>query len=82
MLCNTCIAKPKPVEIKELEVISPANELPFISTNLPTYTASYLNNKLKKDYNSIINERCCIKVGDKYILHEDIINHYKSTLLS
>lgn len=82
MLCNTCIAKPKPVEIKELEVISPANELPFISTNLPTYTASYLHNKLNMNINSIKKETKCIKVGDKYILHEDIINHYKSTLLS
>lgn len=44
---------------------------------LKLYTASYLNNKLNKDLNSIKKEKCCIKVWDKYILHEDIINKFK-----
>ena len=49
---------------------------------LNLYTASYLNNKLKKDYNSIKQEKICIKVWDKYILHEDIINKFKNDYLS
>lgn len=44
---------------------------------LNLYTASYLNNKLNKDLNSIKKEKCCIKVWDKYILHDDIINKFK-----
>lgn len=44
---------------------------------LKLYTASYLNHKLNKDLNSIKQEKICIKVWDKYILHEDIINKFK-----
>lgn len=44
---------------------------------LNLYTASYLNNTLKKNLNSIKQEKICIKVWDKYILHEDIINKFK-----
>lgn len=43
---------------------------------LNLYTASYLNHKLNKDLNSIKQEKICIKVWDKYILHEDIINKF------
>lgn len=44
---------------------------------LKLYTASYLNHKLNKDLNSIKQEKICIKVLNKYILHEDIINKFK-----
>lgn len=44
---------------------------------LNLYTISYLNNTLKKNLNSIKQEKICIKVWDKYILHEDIINKFK-----
>ena len=47
---------------------------------LPLYTASYLNNKLNKDYNSIKKETCCVKVWDKYVLHTDIINQFIKSL--
>lgn len=47
---------------------------------IPLYTASYIQTRFNKNYYSIINERCCIKVGDKYILHEDIINSFKTSL--
>ncbi len=49
---------------------------------LNLYTASYLNHKLNKDLNSIKQEKICIKVWDKYILHEDIINKFKNDYLS
>lgn len=49
---------------------------------LELYTLSYLNHKLNKDLNSIKNERCCIKVWDKYILHSDIINKFKEDYLT
>lgn len=71
-LCNNCLTKPKP---KPLEI-----KQPVISTQLPQYTASYLNNKLWINYNSIKKETKCIKVWDKYILHEDIIAYYKGSL--
>lgn len=48
--------------------------------NVPMHTASYLNNKLKKNLNSIKNQTCCIEYKWKYILHEDIINQFKNSL--
>lgn len=48
---------------------------------LPMYTASYLNNVLKFNYNSIQKELKCTKVWDKYILHKDIIEWYKKNIL-
>ena len=47
---------------------------------LKLYTASYLNHKLNKDLNSIKQERICIKYWDKYILHSDIIEQFKTNL--
>lgn len=72
-ICNTCLNKPKPVDIIEDSINH---------TKLPTYTASQLVHKHNKNYNSILNERCCIKVWDKYILHEDIIKYYKNLINS
>lgn len=48
---------------------------------LPSYTASELNNKLKKDYNSIKSEKICIEYEWRYILHEDIINQFRESLI-
>lgn len=65
--------KPDIIKInKEVNII---NKDTFEWLNL--YTASYLNHKLNKDLNSIKKEKICIKVWDKYILHEDIINKFK-----
>ena len=82
-ICNYCLNKPIEINKTESTWIN-INEIkaPVISPNiipsLPRYSSSYINNKLKKNYKSIINERCCIKVWeDSYILHSDIINSYK-----
>lgn len=64
-------------EIIKKEVID--NNLDTIHW-LPLYTASYLNNTLKKNLNSIKNEKICIKYWDKYILHSDIIEQFKTNL--
>ena len=73
--------KPQPIIIhKPVKIIQPVTENEINKINLPKYTASYLNNKLKINYYSIKNEICCIKVWDKYILHEDIIAYYKLSL--
>lgn len=61
-------------KVDKKEVIN--NSLDTINW-LPLYTSSYLNNTMKINLNSIKNEKCCIKVWDKYILHEDIINKFK-----
>lgn len=44
---------------------------------LPVYTSGYLNHTMKINLNSIKQEKICIKVWDKYILHDDIINKFK-----
>ena len=58
------------------EVIQPKQ---ISNTNhwLELHTASYLHNNLKKNLNSIKQEKICIKVWDKYILHSDIIEKFK-----
>lgn len=71
--CMDCINKKS--DIIKSEIIKQEIKKPDV-ISLPMYTASYLNNKLNKDYKSIINERCCVKVWDKYILHEDIITNF------
>lgn len=48
---------------------------------LPLYKASYLNKKMHINYNSIIQEKICIKYKDKYILHEDIIKQFKDGII-
>lgn len=48
--------------------------------NVKLYTANELNKKFKKDYNSIKNEKICIKYWDRYILHSDIIEQFKTNL--
>ena len=65
------------IELKRLWIIKED----WLLVWMPLYTASYLTNKLNKNYNSVINEKICIKVWDKYILHEDIINKFKNDYL-
>jgi hypothetical protein len=47
---------------------------------LQMYTANELNKKLNKNLNSIKNEKICIKYWDRYILHSDIIEQFKTNL--
>lgn len=83
-ICNYCKQEPKPTPKPTIKK-EPKVKVPTIKETvttetfkwLPLYTASYLNNKLKKDFNSIKNETCCVKVWDNYILHTDIINQFK-----
>ena len=76
--CNNCYQLPK-----ENKIIKPKEEVKtsddFINW-LPLYSLSYLNNKLKKNLNSIKKQTCCIEYKWKYILHEDIINQFKNSL--
>ena len=75
-ICNTCKNIPQEVKVKEVKV-----ETSWDTYNwLPLYTASYLTHELKKNYNSIKNEKICIKYKDKYILHSDIIEQFKNGL--
>ena len=45
------------------------------------YTASYLNNKLNININSIKKQTSCIKYKWKYLLHKDIIQKFKNDYL-
>lgn len=64
-------------EIIKREVID--NNLDTIHW-LPLYTSSYLNHTMKINLNSIKNEKICIKYWDRYILHSDIIEQFKTNL--
>ena len=64
------------IELKRLWIIKED----WLFCWLPLYTASELNHKLKKNYNSIKNEKICIKYWDRYILHSDIIEQFKTNL--
>ena len=79
-LKTTTIKKEPKIPAKPKEVVSKEEVSKETFKWLPLYTASYLNNKLKKDFNSIKNETCCVKVWDLYILHTDIINQFKNSL--
>ena len=71
-ICNYCLNKPIEINKTESDNIIPS---------LPRYSSSQLVHKLNKNYYSVLNERCCIKVWeDSYILHSDIINSYRSSL--
>lgn len=66
--------------VKEIKVKSPANVTEDSVQWLPLYTASYLNHKLKYDYNSIKKQTCCVEYKWRYILHSDIIKQFESSL--
>ena len=77
--CNKC--KELSEEIKEVEVVKKeVQETSWTYNWLPIYSASYLNKKLHKDYNSIKSEKICVKVKWWYILHEDIIQSFKESI--
>lgn len=50
--------------------------------NLQSYTASELNHKFWKNLNSIKSEKICIEYEWRYILHEDIINQFRESLIT
>lgn len=75
--CNKCKDN-KVEEIKEVK--EEVQETSWTFKWLPIYSMSYLHNKLKKNLNSIKNEKICVSVPWWYILHEDIINQFKESL--
>lgn len=48
---------------------------------IPSYTASELNHKFWKNLNSVKSEKICIEYEWRYILHEDIINKFRESLI-
>ena len=80
-ICPWCQNKETPKQEIVVEKVKPISITTDDSINwLKLYTASYLHNKLNLNYNSIKKEIPCIKYKDKYILKEDIINLFKSSL--
>lgn len=89
-LCNTCNLQKdnskvsdhiKWWEVKIKRVKDKEIKVSWDTYNwLPLYTINYLNKSMKKDYNSIKDEKICIKYKDKYILHSDIIEQFKNGL--
>jgi len=80
-LCNEC--KNNKVINEDVKIIEDKDvEIETSDTYnwLQLYTSSYLTHKLKKNYNSIKEEKICIKYKDKYILHYDIIKQFRDGL--
>ncbi len=77
-ICNYC----KDKKVVEKEITNKVIETTEEKYNwLQLYTVSYLHNNLKKNLNSIKQEKICIKYKDKYILHEDIIKQFKDSIV-